>query len=92
MKVSVHFHGILADWVGARSADFELADGAVYADLIREIRHRFGGNMPDQLWDAKRDTFDQKVRACKDGIVLEPVDYKLEQGEELTFILMMAGG
>jgi hypothetical protein len=92
MKVTARFHGILAEWVGARSADFELADDAVYADLIRVIRQRFGGNMLDQLWDAKRDTFDQKVRAFKDGIVLEPVDYKLEQGEELTLFLMLAGG
>ena len=45
MKVTAHFHGILAEWVGTRSAVFELSDRAVYAELIREIRHRFGVNI-----------------------------------------------
>lgn len=92
MKVTAHFHGILADWVGTRSAVFELSDGAAYPDLITEIRHRFGDNMPDQLWDADKNTFHQKVRAFKDGKALDPKDVKLEQGEELTFLLMIAGG
>ncbi len=52
MKVTAHFHGILADWVGTRSAGFELSNDATYADLIKEIRRRFGGNMRAQLWDA----------------------------------------
>ena len=45
MKVTAHFHGILADWVGTRSADFELSYDATYSDLIKEIRRRFGGNI-----------------------------------------------
>jgi hypothetical protein len=92
MKVTAHFHGILADWVGTRSADFELSYDATYSDLIKEIRRRFGGNMPKQLWDAQKNTFHQKVRAFKDGTPLDPVDFKLEQGEELTFFLTIAGG
>ena len=92
MKVTVHFHGVLADWVGTRSAVFELSDGAVYADLIREIRHRFGVNMPDQLWDDEKNTFHKKVLAFRGGKAPGPADFKLHQGEELTFYLMMAGG
>ena len=65
MKVTAHFHGILAEWVGTRSADFELSDGAIYADLIREIRHHFGGNMPVQLWDDEKNTFHKKVFAFR---------------------------
>ena len=49
MKVTAHFHGILADWVGTRSAGFELSNNATYPDLITEIKHRFGDNMPDPL-------------------------------------------
>ena len=92
MKVTARFHGILAEWVGTRSADFELADDAVYADLIRVIRHRFGGNMPDQLWDDNKNTFDKNIFAFRDGKALGPADFKLHHGEELTFYLMMAGG
>ena len=92
MKVTAHFHGILADWIGTRSADFELSDAATYSDLIKKIQHRFGNNMPEQLWDAEKNTFHQKVRAFKDGKALDPLNFKLEQGEELTFVLMIAGG
>ncbi len=92
MMISAHFHGILADWVGTRSAGFELPDDATYPDLIQEIKRRFGGNMPEQLWDAQKNTFHQKVRAFRHGKALSPSDVKLEQGEELTFLLMIAGG
>jgi hypothetical protein len=92
MKVTAHFHGILADWVGTRSAGFELSDDATYADLIKAIKHRFGRNMPAQLWDAEKNTFHQKVRAFRDGKAIGPADVMLEQGEELTFFLMIAGG
>lgn len=92
MKVTAHFHGILADWVGTRSAGFELSNNATYPDLITEIKHRFGDNMPDPLWDAEKNTFHQKVRALRDGKALGPADVKLVQGEELTFYLMIAGG
>jgi hypothetical protein len=88
MKITAHFHGILADWVGIRSAGFELSNDATYSDLIKEIKQRFGGNMPDQLWDAQNNTFHQKVLAFKDGRALDPGDLKLEPGEELTFFLM----
>jgi predicted SpoU family rRNA methylase len=92
MKVTAHFHGILADWVGSRSAVFELSNDATYPDLIAEIKQRFGGNMPVQLWDAEKNRFHQKVRAFRDGKALGAAEVKLEQGEELTFFLMIAGG
>ena len=38
MKIEARFHGIPADWVGARSAWFALPDDATYANLIEEIR------------------------------------------------------
>ncbi len=92
MKITTHFHGILADWVGTRSAIFELSNDATDTDLIKEIRDRFGGNMPDQLWNAEKNTFHQKVRTFKGGKPLDPAGFKIEQGDELTFFLMMAGG
>ena len=92
MKVTVHFHGILADWVGTPTAILELPDDAVYGDLTGEIRRRFGGNMPDQLWDDEKNAFHQKVRAFRAGKALDPTDVDLRHGDELTFYLMMAGG
>lgn len=92
MKITAHFHGILADWVGTRSAVFELADDATLAALINEIKYRFGETMPGQLWDREKDTFHKKVRAFRDGKALASSDCALKQGQELTFYLFLAGG
>ncbi len=92
MKITAHFHGILADWVGTPSAGFDLSDGATYTDLIQEIKRRYGSNMPDQLWDRETNMFHKKVRAFKNGKALDSTDFQLRGGEKITFFLMMAGG
>jgi hypothetical protein len=92
MKVTALFHGILADWVGTPSARFELPDDATYADLMKEIDHRYRRNMPDQLWDGEKNTFHRKVRPFRKGKAIDKTDFQLVEGEALTFFLMMAGG
>jgi molybdopterin converting factor small subunit len=92
MKISAQFHGILADWVGVPSACFDLADGSTYADLMQSIGQRYRQNMPEQLWDKEHNAFNQKVRAVVDGKALDAMDRTLSDGEEITFLLMMAGG
>ena len=92
MKVTALFHGILAEWVGARSARFELPDDSTYRDLIKEVDRRYRRNMPDQLWDMERNTFHRKVRVIRKGKAVNTTDFKLIEGEALTFYLMMAGG
>ena len=92
MKITVHFHGILADWVGTPSAGVELHDGAAYVDLMQEIERRYKQDMPAQLWDRKTKSFNKKVRAFRDGKALEPADNRLSDGEQITFMLLIAGG
>ena len=92
MNITAKFHGILADWVGTPSASFKLSDGAVYSELMQEIEHRYKRNMPAQLWDQKTKSFNKKVRAFRDAKALDPVDNPLSDGEEITFMLLIAGG
>ena len=92
MNITAQFHGILADWVGTPSAGFELTDGSTDADLMQEIGRRYRQNMPAQLWDPQTNAFNQKVRAFRDGKALDPVDNPLSDGEEITFMLLIAGG
>lgn len=92
MKVSARFHGILADWVGTPTASFELSADATYADLMKEIGHRYRKNMPGQLWDKERNTFKKQVQAFGDGRTLNDLAIQLLEGEKVTFRLMMAGG
>ena len=92
MKITTHFHGILADWVGTRSAEFELPGGAIYADLITEIGQQFRKNMPDQLWDGQKNTFHRKVVGIRADKTIPSDTQPLADGDVLTFFLMMAGG
>ena len=92
MIITVHFHGILADWVGVPSANFELPADATLADLVQAIGGRYRSNMPEQLWDDKTDSFKKQVRARGTTTVYNDLDMALEKGEDITFMLMIAGG
>jgi hypothetical protein len=92
MKITTQFHGILADWVGAASASFDLPQDATYADLMDEIGRRFGRNMPEQLWDREKNCFNKTVQALGKGRTLNAANISLWEEETITFILMIAGG
>jgi len=92
MNITTQFHGILADWVGTPSASFKLPDDAGYSDLMQEIERRYKRNMPAQLWDQKIKSFNKKVRAFRDAKALDPADKSLSDGDEITFMLLIAGG
>jgi len=92
MIITAHFHGILADWVGTPSADFNLSDGATLADLMHEIGRRYQRNMPEQLWDRKTDSFKKQVQAQGAATTYHDLNMTLEKGEEITFMLMITGG
>ena len=91
MNITAEFHGILADWVGTRSANFDLPAGATYSDLMKEISRRYGRNMPQQLWNKETNRF-KKVRAHAAQGTLESAETPLSEGEEIKFFLMIAGG
>ena len=92
MKVTVNFHGILAEWVGVSGSSLDLPLNADYADLLADIGHRFGPNMPGQLWDLENKMFKGPIQAIGKGRTLTSRDTPLIEGEEITFIFMAAGG
>lgn len=92
MKVIVQFNGILADWVGARSASIELQPLAVLANLMEEIRRRYGEHMHGGLWDQERNAFKSQIVPIRDGEILRSLDIPLEDGEEIRFFIMAGGG
>ena len=91
MKITAEFHGILAEWVGSASASFDFPAGATYSDLLAEIGRRYGRNMPEQLWDAENKMF-KKVQAHGKGRTLASKETPLMEGEQIQFLLMIAGG
>ncbi len=92
MNVSALFHGILADFVGVKSAAFDLAPGSTYGDLLAEIGRRYGPNMPDQLWDHENNAFNAPVLAKGAEQDIASPEVPLRDGEEIKFFLMIAGG
>jgi hypothetical protein len=86
------FHGILAGYFGVEEARFELADGARYRDLLSEIGRVYGGSLPPRLWDRDRKIFMAPVLAMKNGRKIFDTDEPLEDGSQITFFLMLAGG
>jgi molybdopterin converting factor small subunit len=92
MNITTQFHGILADWVGTPSANFELSEDSSFDDLMLEIGRRYRQNMPGQLWDPKSNSFNKKIRAFKDAKALDPVDDSLADGDVITFMVLIAGG
>lgn len=92
MTVKTIFHGILADFVGVKATRFDLAPGATYGDLLTEIGHRYSQNMPEQLWNQEENNFNAPILAKASEKDMDSPETPLEEGEEIKFFLMIAGG
>jgi len=92
MNITASFHGILADWIGTRSANFNLPPNATYADLMMAIRRRYAQNMPDQLWDDRENTFKKQVIISGRGTISDLKNASLKDNDTVEFLLMIAGG
>ena len=92
MNITASFHGILADWIGTRSANFNLPPNATYADLMMAIHRRYAQNMPDQLWDERKNTFKKQVIISGRGTISNLINVSLKDNDTVEFLLMIAGG
>jgi len=94
MKVTAIFHGVLANYIGVKRADFDLPEEALYSDLLTGIGQRFSQNLPDKLWDKDQNIFKAPILATKDERHLTSLEVNtpLKKGEEIKFFLMLAGG
>ena len=92
MNITVSFHSILAGWIGASSARFDLPNNATYGDLVLEIHQRYEQNMPDQLWDKTENKFAKEVIVSGKGEISKFISVALKDNETVEFLLMIAGG
>jgi len=92
MKITASFHGILADWIGSASAHFELPSNATHGDLMSAIHQRFKKNMPEQLWDQRKNRFVKEVIVSGKGEISKILNIPLEDKETVKFLLIIAGG
>jgi molybdopterin converting factor small subunit len=92
MRIKALFHGILSDWVGVYQAEFLLPDRGNLGDLLSKIRETYGPNMPQQLWNKDQRAFNKAVWALRGKEKLTDPTTKLKDGEEIKFLLTLAGG
>jgi molybdopterin converting factor small subunit len=92
MRIKVLFHGILADWVGAGEAEFVLREGSHLGELLYLVGRRYGGKMPEQLWDREKNAFVKSVWAMRGNEKIVNPNEILKKGEVIRFLLMQAGG
>jgi hypothetical protein len=92
MNITASFHGILADWIGVRSASFDLPTHATHGDLLKAIHQRYAQNMPDQLWDQTKNRFAKEITISGKGEISKLLNVALKDDEVVIFLLMIAGG
>ena len=92
MNITASFHGILADWIGVRSASFDLSPNATHADLMMAIHQRYAHNMPEQLWNQREKRFTKEVIISGKGAIAAVMETPLADNEKIEFLLMIAGG
>ncbi|MGD8739170.1 MAG: hypothetical protein PVG34_02570 [Desulfobacterales bacterium] len=92
MKVNITFCGPLARYAGIEKTRIELPEIARFEDLMSEIGHTFGQNMPPLIWDPVGGRFTHHVLVMKGLKQLTDPKEPLEKGEEIKFFLIMVGG
>ena len=92
MRIRAFFHGILSEWVGVPQAEIDLPEEGTFSDLLGEIRRTYGQNMPQQLWNEEQNAFHKAVWAMRGQDRLVDPTARLKDGEEVMFLLTLAGG
>lgn len=92
MNVTVVFHGPLSGWLGVESFTFELFEGALFSDILTGIAKQFRHKMPAPLWNDKKNTFNDRVLAYTNDMLIKETNTPLFNNQRIIFYLMVAGG
>jgi molybdopterin converting factor small subunit len=92
MHVRVTFVGILGKLIQEGSFEVHFPQEATYQDLLKEVWDRFGHSIPGPLWDKERNRFQEPIFALANGRAVDSPDTPLADGEEVTFLTLIAGG
>jgi len=92
MKVRILFQGILSDWAGVSQAEIFLPKGGNLGDLLSEIRKNYGPQLPPQLRDKEQTAFSRAFWVIRKKEKLSEPGTTLKDGDELQFLLPLAGG
>jgi molybdopterin converting factor small subunit len=92
LKIRVRFLGILAQHARVDVLDLDLPASPLLRDLLAEIDIHFQGRFPFRFWDAEENKLAPGLFIRGQERDLLAPDEKLLEGEEIYFLLPMAGG
>lgn len=95
MKINVEFLGLqmLSDVVGKKRLELDIS-GMTVKDVIEELINRYGKKVRDAIYDAQGN-FDLMIQIALNGKSFIPADKHntpLKEGDNLIFMLLLAGG
>ncbi len=92
MEVKAVFTGLLRHYAGTLEDTFEVPEGALVSDLLREAGRRYGSQFPSGVWDAQAESFgDIVITGRKGGGVIDRSE-ALQPGDAVMIIAKLAGG
>jgi len=92
MKIKVLFHGVLSEYVGSGEAEFALREGSCLGDPLSHVGRRYGGKMPEQLWDREKNAFLNPVWVMRGSEKILNPNETLKIGEGVRFLPKQRGG
>jgi molybdopterin converting factor small subunit len=95
MKISIEFLGLpmVSDAIGKKKLELNIS-GETVKDVIDELIKRHGKKVRNAFFDAEGD-FDVMIQTVLNGKSFIPADKHhtpLNEGDTLTFMLLLAGG
>lgn len=95
MKINVEFLGIpmVTDIVGKKKLELELS-GKTVKDVVDELIERYGKKVREAFYDAQGN-FDLMIQIVLNGksfILPDKHNTLLNEGDSLTFMLLLPGG
>lgn len=92
MKIRLRFLGVLARQAGVDALDLDLPGSPLLRDLLAEIEIRFQARFPFHFWNGEKNKLAPGLFIRGQGRDLLTPDENLLDGEEIYFLLPMAGG
>jgi molybdopterin converting factor small subunit len=95
MKINIQFLGfpVISDVVGKKKLELDISENTV-KNIIDELIKRYGKKVRDALYD-QEGNFDPMIQITHNGKSFIPSDKHstpLNEGDSLTFMLLLAGG
>ncbi len=92
MKIRIRFLGILARQAGVEALDLDLPGSPLLGDLLAEIEIHFPARFSFHFWDREGNRLAPGLFVRGQERDLLTPDENLREGEEVYFLLPMAGG